>query len=173
MDDKKPLRARIAEARERSHAEKQADFEFNIAAARMIGDLRYPISKDGSVLDLTYFSPLIAYHLIRCGWRFDPAHQQIKPRKITAKGVVEDAIEWVDVDAPDDPLADLKNMTMAQINRLPPVQRATALRRMGGAESPELPGNPGWHVTTNFKIEHAPDPDDGHHWTGRRTGGKQ
>jgi hypothetical protein len=172
-DDKSPLRARIAEAREASKAAKQADYDFNVAAAQLIGDLRYPVSKDGTVVDLSYFSPLIAYHLARCGWRCDPAKRRIKSRKIAAKGVVSDALEWVDVNAPDDPLANLKSMTMAEINRLPPVQRAEAIRRIGGPELPDLPANPGWHVATNMTIEHAPDPDDGKQWTRRKTGGKQ
>jgi hypothetical protein len=160
----------VRKAKEAIAAQRQSDFEFNMAAARLIGDLRYPVSRDGSILDLTFFAPLIAYHLVRCGYRIVPDKQQIKPRRLDCKGVTPDAVEWVPMDAPDDPLANLANMTMAQINRLPPVQRAIAMRRINGSELPELPPNPGWHVATNIKIEDSPDLPDGKQWTGRKNG---
>jgi hypothetical protein len=175
-DSRKPLAnlyANIEQRRQATQAAKEAEIEFNLAAACLIGDMRYPISKDGSVLDLTYFAPLIAWHLARCGWRCDQSKRKIKPRPITARGVVEGAVEWVPASAPDDPLENLADMTMAQIKKLPPMQRAEALRRMGGPETPDLPTNTGWHVTANLKIEDAPDPDDGLSWTGRRDGAQR
>lgn len=167
------LRARAAATREAIHESAEAEYEYNYSAALLMADLRYPVSKDGTVMDCTFFAPLLAWHLTRCGWRLDTDKRKIKPRKITASGVVEDAVEWVPVGAPDDPLADLAEMTMAQIHKLPPIQRAEALRRMGGPVTPELPPNPGWHVATNLKIEDAPDPDDGYQWNQRRYGGKR
>ena len=138
--------------------------ELELAVLLLMGDLRYPINKDGTVLDTTFFAPLISYHLIRCGWRPDPEKRMIKARRITAKGVVQGAVEWVPVDAPDDPLVNLPTMTMADIERLSPAMRAEALRRMGGPETSDLPDNPGWHVATTIKIEPAPDADDGIGW---------
>jgi hypothetical protein len=170
QDPLERVQRNIETIRQRNQAIKDAEHEFNIAATCLVADLRYPVSKDGSVLDMTFFGPLIAWHLARCGWRCDNSKRLIKPRNITARGVVEGAVEWVPVNAADDPLADLADMTMAQIKKLPPIQRAEALRRMGGPETPDLPTNPGWHVTANLKIENAPDPDDGCRWTGRKDG---
>ena len=167
------LRDNIAKSRERSQAAKEDEYEFNVTAACLIGDLRYPVSKDGSVMDLTYYAPLIAWHLARAGWRCDQSKRKIKPRKIIAKGVSEGAIEWVLTDAPDDPLANLNNMTMAEVNALPPVWHAEAVRRMGGPELPDLPDRPeGWHPAVNMTIVDEPDPDDGYQWTGRKFGGQ-
>ena len=85
--------------KEFSEEHKRAKVERDAAMLNMLADLRYPVSQDGSVLDLTFFAPLIAWHLVRCGWRPDPERRRIKARKITAKGVVRDAVEWVDADA--------------------------------------------------------------------------
>jgi Protein of unknown function (DUF2744) len=167
------LRANAAEGRARSKAAKDAEYEFNYNAACIMKDLTYLVTKDGTVIDLTYFAPAIAWHLTRCGYRPVIEKRIIKARKITAPGVVDDAQEWVPIDAPDDPLKDLADMTMGQINKLAPIQRAEALRRMGGPITPDLPPNPGWHVATTMKIEDAPDPDDGYQWNQRRYGGKK
>jgi len=148
---------------------REAKIESDLAMLYMLGDLRYPVSQDGSVLDMTYFGPLITWHLIRCGWRNDPEKRIIKPRKVTAKGVIKGAVEWVSVNEPDDPLADLPSMTMQDVQQLPPRLRAEALRRMGGPETPELPENPGWTVATSMRIQDAPDTtNDGRRWTGRK-----
>lgn len=152
------------EIRKRAGEHKDAKREQELAMLELLQDLRYPISKDGSVLDTTFIAALVAYHLVRCGWRPDPDKRIIKARKVVAKGVVEGAVEWVGVDEPDDPLSNLDGMTMADINRLSPNMRAEALRRMGGPELPDLPTNPGWHVSTSLKIEDAPDVDDGVEW---------
>jgi hypothetical protein len=165
------IRQRIAKQREAGDELRREEFEFNVTAMQLIGDLRYPVTKNGSVLDMTYFSPALAYHLTRCGWRIDAKKRKIKPRKIIARGVVDDAIEWVPIDAPDDPLENLHMMTMAEVNKLPPRERAQAMRKLTGQELPELPRNEkGWHTTANMTIESAPDPQDGYRWTGRQTG---
>ena len=139
--------------------------EKEIAVLHLMADLHYPVSKDGSVLDLTYLGPLISYHLVRCGWRPDPDHREIKSRLITAKGVISGAVEWVGVGEPDDPLAGLASMTMAQINSLPPNLKAEAIRRMGGPETEALPETPGWHVAPSLRIHEEPDAADGVEWT--------
>jgi len=167
----KEFRQHIAAMRKVASDEEKKIFEFNVAAAQLMGDLRYPVSKSGTRVDMSYFSPILAYHLARCGWRIDPSKRQIKARKLTARGLVDDAIEWVPVDAPDDPLQNLGDMTMDEIKKLPPAWRSVAMRRMGGPETPDLPKKPeGWHVTTKLTIEDAPDPQDGFRWTGRKTG---
>lgn len=163
----------ISRLRERAAAQREHDHEFNVAAACLMGDLRYPVSKDGSIIDMSYFTAVLAYHLVRCGWRVDPERREIKPRRITAQGVIQGAIEWVPMDAPDDPLANLNNMTMKEINKLPPIQRAEAIRRIGGPELPDLPRNPGWKTETHVNIEDAPDVNDGIEWSGRKWEGKQ
>lgn len=158
----------VDDMRRRFEEEGESAREFDTATLTLMSDLRYPVSKDGSIVDLIYFSPLIAYHLARCGWRIDPSKRQIKPRPIVAKGVQEGAIEWVDVDEPDDPLANLHSMTIAEIDSLPPHLRAEALRRLGAPETPDLPDNPGWHVSTTLNVADAPDPNDGYEWSGRK-----
>lgn len=154
--------------KERAEAQKQAKIEFDMATLQLLADLQYPVSQDGSVLDMTFFGPLISWHLARCGYRKVVEKQQIKPRKVIAKGVIKGAVEWVSVNEPDDPLAAIGGMTVAEINQLPPSLKAEALRRMGGAETPELKTNPGWKVQTNLRIQDAPDVPDGLRWTGRK-----
>lgn len=167
----KEIRGRVAQLRQTASEAEQEVFEFNLAAAQLMGDLRYPVSKSGTRIDMSYFSPILAYHLARAGWRRDESKRQIKSRKLTARGLVDDAIEWVPMDAPDDPLKNIGEMTMDEVNKLPPVWRSVAMRRLGGPETPELPAKPqGWHVTTKLQIEDSPDPDDGYRWTGRKTG---
>jgi hypothetical protein len=159
--------------RERTQAQRENDYDFNVAAAALIGDLRYPEAPDGTTVDVTYFAVILAYHLARCGWRLDPQKRQIKPRKITAQGVVAGAIEWVGVEEPDDPLADLPNMTMKEINALDPVQRAIAIRRIGGPELPDLPKAAGWHTKTKLNITEERDVADGVAWNGRKWQGER
>jgi hypothetical protein len=114
-------------------------------------DLTYPEAKDGTRVDLTAFQNIIAYHMVRCGWRMDISKRKIKARKVNARGVIEDAIEWIPIEMDDDPLANLSTMTMAEINALPPE-------------------NPGWKVETSIRITDDPvEPNDGYDWTERST----
>lgn len=147
-----------AEQAKMGRAEKHA------AMTALLVDLHLVKSRSGDIIDLQGLQAAIAWHLVRCGYRPIPELRMIKPRRVTALGVSVDAIEWVGVDEPDDPLADLKNMTMGEINALPPVLKAQALRRMGGNETPDLPSNPGWKVKTSIRVEDAPDPDDDEAW---------
>lgn len=147
-----------------SAREQRARVEKNEAMAAMMVDLRYVETRSGDLIDLMGLQAAIAWHLTRCGWRPDPDKRMIKARRVIAQGVGEGAIEWVDVDEPDDPLANLANMTMAQINALPSHLKAQAMRRMGGPETEALPTNPGWKVETSIQIEEAPDPNDTEAW---------
>lgn len=154
-----PFKEQLAAAMEQS--------EKNEAMLELMRDLVYPESKDGSTLDVSFFSTIIAWHLVRCGWRPDPAKRTIKPRRLIAKGLPDNAIEWVSVDEPDS--IDYTKLTIHEIRALSPRQRAIAMRALGGAETPDLPTNPGWTVQTNIHIQDAPDPgDDGYAWTGRK-----
>jgi hypothetical protein len=155
--------------RESLEQAKIGDKEKNEALLGLLLDLTYPEAKDGTRVDLTAFKSIIAYHLVRCGWRMDPEKREIKSRKVTARGIYVDAIEWVPMNFPDDPLANLADMTMAEINALPPGLKAEAMQRLTGEVLPELPDNQGWHVETSIRIEDDPtEPDDGFEWTNER-----
>jgi hypothetical protein len=135
--------------------EKIKKAEQNMAFQVLMSDLHYPVTRNGDRIDLTLFKIHIAYHLIRCGWRPVAEAREIKQRKLNVTGVIRDAVEWVPVDAQDDPLVDLPKMTMAQIQELPPVWRLEALRRMG-REVPELPKHQGWHVAPTVQYVDEP-----------------
>jgi hypothetical protein len=63
----------------------------------LANDLIYPSDASGDVIDIRYFSPLIAYHLAMCGWRKDPEKvQRVREKLPPTAGVAEDAIRWVD-----------------------------------------------------------------------------
>lgn len=157
--------AREALARARSE-----DQDRNEAMLKLLLDLTYPEARDGTRVDVTAFKAILAYHLVRCGWRMVPEKRMIKSRKVTARGVAIDAIDWVPINAPDDPLENLANMTMAEIEALPPGLKAEAMQRITGEVLPDLPENPGWHVETSIRITDDPDePDDGFQWTGNRS----
>ena len=96
----------------------------------------------------------------------DREKRMIKSRTVNARGVYVDANEWVPIDFPDDPLANIANMTMAEINDLPPGLKAEAMQRITGEVLPELPENPGWKVETRIKItDDSIEPDDDFEWT--------
>ena len=157
----------LIEERRKVLAEAKADDqEKSNSMIACLLDLTYPEAKDGTRVDVSGFKAIIAYHLVRCGWRMIPEKRMIKARKINARGVVADAIDWVPINSPDDPLANLADMTMAQIDALPPGLRAEAMQRMTGEVLPDLPDNPGWKVATSIRITNDPDePDDGFEWT--------
>lgn len=159
---------------------------------QLIGDLAYPVDKNGNFLDTFAIRPGIAWHLVRAGWRKpnntdgialrevgtpeeawdDP---QIKPRKVHGPGVFEDAVTWVPASDPDDPLEDIQNMTMAQIEALPADLRDEAKRRLGilpplptkrdPNEQLTLDSAQEWKVAPFITITDAEDVDDGHDWT--------
>lgn len=127
--------------------------EMEGAFGEFLTDCHYPVGKNGEVMQSTYFVTHVAYHMVRCGWR-KAADPVIKKRKVDAPGVVEDAVEWVDVNAPDDPLEGVEGMTFAQISALPEYLRRKAIRRLGGAvdvddDLPQM-AEPAWQVTPNI-----------------------
>lgn len=147
---------------------------------QLLDDLQYPVNKDGSIMDTSWFKAAIAMHLVRAGWRKpnntdgialregneiawdDP---EIKPRKVYGPGVFEDAITWVSVNEPDDPLDDIQNMTMSQIDALPDDLRIEAKRRLGLIpREPQPDPDAGWSVKPLIHITDEEDPDDGTQW---------
>lgn len=155
---------REAERKAIQEARTEAE-ERNAALVACLLDLTYPVAKDGTRVDLTAFKHIIAYHLVRCGWRMQREKRMIKSRKVNARGVYVDANEWVPIDMPDDPLDNLANMTMAEIEQLPPGLKAEAVQRMTGEVLPDLPENPGWKVQTSIRITDDPvEPEDGFEW---------
>lgn len=137
--------------------------EMDAAYQRFVEDCHYPVDKSGNVMNASHFVFLVGYHMVRCGWR-PTAEPVIKKRRVDAPGVVEDAIEWVAIDAPDDPLDGVENMTFAEIAELPEWLRRKAIKRLGGGRDvdddlPEMQ-EPAWQVTPNIAITTAADPDD-------------
>jgi hypothetical protein len=136
--------------------------EMQQAFATCLLDLRYPVAPDGSVMQSDYFAAFVAYHLVRCGWRPHEDKRTIKPRKVPGTSLAANAVEWVDMDADDDPLHNLANMTMADIARLPDSWRHEAIRRLGGNVPNDLPKPKSpWTVDTKINIAKAPrDPNE-------------
>lgn len=130
--------------------------EMETAYLAFLEDCTYPVDKHGNVMDASYFVWLVGYHMVRCGWRRsgDPV---IKKRAVHAPGVVEGAVEWVPLDAPDDPLAGVENMTFAEINALPEWLKRQAIQRLNGNRDadddlPEM-AEPAWQVTPNISVK--------------------
>lgn len=149
-------------AKETLSGQSPEQLEMTAAFTTMLKDLRYPVGKDGSVMNADFFAPFVAYHLVRCGWRPHSEKRKIKPRKVPGRGTVEDAVEWVDMDEPDDPLHNLDSMSMRQISMLPEMWKHEAIRRLGGHVRNDLPEpKSGWKVNTKINIANMPrDPNE-------------
>ena len=145
---------------------------------QILADLTYPVAKDGSIMDCNAFKAWVGWHLVRAGWRKpnntdgvflieeydDP---MIKSRRVYGPGVYEDAVQWVPFSDPDDPLGNLENMTMAQIEKLPEDLRAEAKRRLGLAPPIEqTPNDPAWQVSPFVHIETG-SMDESTDWKGQ------
>lgn len=136
------------------------------AMSRLLESIQYPVAPDGTVVDTSFISATVAYHLARCGYDIVRA-PLIKKRSVSGPGIIVGACHWVAPDESDEPvvyaspLDDLQNMTMAQIDALPEPLRVEARRQLG------LPyREPGWQHTPTVNIEDAPEPDDGAEWIG-------
>lgn len=106
--------------------------ELEEACMQMQEDFRYPMNRNGDQMDFRFLGPWIAYHLVRCGWRQIPERRMIKarpPEEIPA-GCYEDLVEWVSLDTPD--RIDFSNLTIEQMQQLPPSVQASAIRQLGG-----------------------------------------
>lgn len=125
--------------------------------AAIMEALQYPVAKDGSVLGisdaLNWMKPTLAYHLARCG--IGPVNPPLIKKQRVDAPMIEDACKWVGINAPDDPLADVENMTMAQINSLPEDLAVAAKRRLGILPPPEP--SPGWVQPPVVTIADGPE----------------
>ena len=129
-----------------------SDAMYDIAEA-----LHYPVDSQGRVYDVRYMLPVLSYHLARAGCRVDPQRAIVKPRRLPpTPGVVEDAVEWVPVGAPDSVYDELAGATVDDLDRLSPAARAEVIRRLGGEAppvEPELDERAGWHVQTHIHFD--------------------
>lgn len=149
---------------------------------QMLEDLKYPQAKDGSITDVNRFAHLIAWHLVRCGWRkpnntdgfplveeFDDPI--IKARKVLGGGVFEDAVVWVGFNEPDDPLEHLEDMTIREVEALPDEVKYEAKRRLGllprhePTPPPEMSNASEWSVTPEVRITDAAEESGDDHTT--------
>jgi hypothetical protein len=147
------LKAAVRRAGETMTGTSPEQIEMSNAFMTMLKDLRYPVGKDGSIMNADFFAPFVAYHLVRCGWRPNSEKRKIKPRRVPGKGTVEDAVEWVDMSEPDDPLRHLNTMSMTEVALLPEVWKHEAIRRLGGHVKSDLAEPKSiWHVDTKINI---------------------
>lgn len=160
------LKASMQRAQETLSGQSPEKIEMYQAFQTMLKDLRYPETPkneqgDSAVMNTDFFAPLVAYHLVKCGWRPNSEKRKIKPRRVPGPGTVADAVEWVDMSEPDDPLKNLDTMSMRDIALLPEVWKHEAIRRLGGHMKSDLPKpESGWHVNTNINIADMPrDPN--------------
>lgn len=161
------LSGALVKARQTMTGSTPEQVEMTQAFQTMLKDLRYiesPADERGnsSIMNTDFFAPIVAYHLVRCGWRPHGEKRKIKPRKVPGKGIVEDAVEWVGIDEPDDPLHNLDKMSMREIALLPEVWKHEAIRRLGGHVKHDLPEpDKKWTVNTRINIKDAPrDPNE-------------
>jgi hypothetical protein len=122
--------------------------------------LHYPVDSRGRVYDVRFMTPALSYHLARCGWRWHPELAVIKPRRLPpTPGVVQDAVEWVALDAPDSIDDELAGVTIDDVDRLSPAARAELIRRLGGdgtavaEKDPDLDAKTLWHVETTIHFD--------------------
>lgn len=126
--------------------------------------LQYPVDNLGRVYDVRYLIPVLAFHLARAGMGRVDGQAVIKPRRIPpGPQVVEDAIEWVPLDAPDSIAEELASVTSIQdLQHLSPQARAIAVRDLlGGSDQATaqaaaqvpLDDKPGWHTQTSIQFD--------------------
>lgn len=129
------------------------------AAAYDIADaLQYPVDHRGRVYDVRFMLPALCYHLARAGCVIDPSRAVIKARRLPpTPGVIEDAIEWVALDAPNSIDDELSGATMDDIDTLSPAARAALMRRLGGENAEALNSNlderAPWRVETRIHFD--------------------
>lgn len=123
--------------------------------------LRYPVDSKGRVYDCQFLMPILAFHLARAGCVIDPSRAIIKARLLPpAPGVIDGAVEWVSVNAPDGIEDELVGATMDDLDRLSPAARAELMRRLGGdpAKVPDyrpdqLDDRAPWRVETSIHFD--------------------
>lgn len=121
--------------------------------------LQYPVDSKGRVYDIRFMLPTIAYHLARAGVRCHPELALIKSRRLPpTPGIIEDAVEWVSINAPDRIDDELAGATLDDIDRLSPAARAELVRRLGGNDpaavnTETLDERAPWHVETRIHFD--------------------
>jgi hypothetical protein len=77
------------------------------AGAELQQDFKYPIDAHGRVMLVNQLHPdlmpCLVYHLIRCGWRKNPAKQLVKQRRVVGSPFA-DLVAYVPVTDPDEPI---------------------------------------------------------------------
>jgi hypothetical protein len=70
-------------------------------------DFKYPVDAHDRVMFVNHLHPdlvpCLVYHLIRCGWRKDPAKRMVKQRRVIGS-VFADLVAYVPLTDPDDPI---------------------------------------------------------------------
>ena len=139
--------------------ERPTDDSLSAAMYDIADALRYPVDNRGRVYDIRFMLPAIAFHLARAGAVIDPNRAIIKARRLPpTPGVIEDAIEWVPVDAPDSIDDELSGATIADVDRLSPAARAELIRRLGGdgttvTAPTDIDNRAPWHVETSIHFD--------------------
>jgi hypothetical protein len=120
--------------------------------------LTYPRDSKGRTYDVRFILPVLAFHLAACGVRVHPELAVIKKRlRPPTPGVVEDAVDWVPINAPNSIEDELAGVTLDDVDRLSPAARAVLLRRLGGepsaADQNDLDAAAPWHVETSIHFD--------------------
>ena len=120
--------------------------------------LQYPVDHRGRVYDVRFMLPALAYHLARAGCVIDPNRAVIKARRLPpTPGVIEDAVEWVALDAPDSIHDELAGATLDDLDSLTPAARAELMRRLGAenaeALNDDLDARTTWRVETRIHFD--------------------
>ncbi|AVO21962.1 minor tail protein [Mycobacterium phage Adonis] len=139
-------------------ANSTVDAMYDIAEA-----LTYPVDSRGRRYDVRFLLPVIAYHLARAGCVVDPARAVIKKRRLPPTGgVVEDAVDWVPLDAPDSIEDELDGATLDDLPHLSAAAQAEFRRRaLGEPPAPTAVDDQGvdlderapWHVETSITFD--------------------
>lgn len=127
--------------------------------------LTYPKDSKGRTYDVRFILPVLAFHLAAAGVRWHPELAIIKKRvRPPAPGVVEDAVDWVPINAPDSVEDELAGATLDDLDRLSPAARAVLMRRLGGephaADPADLDAAAPWHVETSIHFDYDDDQED-------------
>jgi hypothetical protein len=117
--------------------------------------LRYPVDNRGRVYDVRFLLPIMAFHLARCGAVIDPSRAIIKARRLPpTPGVIEDAVEWVSVNAPESIDDELAGKSLDDVDKLSPTARAELIRRLGGKAPSHQPATETlWHVQPSIHFD--------------------
>lgn len=124
--------------------------------------LDLPVDSRGRIYEISGLVPILSYHLARAGCTVDPSLAVIKKRRLPpAPQVMDGAVEWVPLWAPDTVEDELDGKSIADIDTLSPVARAELIRRLGGDPKSAMREDPDvdlsdrvpWRVETSIHFE--------------------